>query len=58
MWILFGNEIDITTVSKFEFNLISVKSYLSEITMATPSLAWFSFTRFLTKVLKYFSVGW
>ena len=31
MWILFGNEVDIATASKFEFNGISVESYLSEI---------------------------
>ena len=54
MWIHFENEIDIATASKFEFNGISVESYLSEIIMATPPLAWFSFIRFLTKVLKYF----
>ena len=49
MWILFGNEIDIATASKFEFNGISVELYLSEITMATPPLTLFPFTRFLTK---------
>ena len=37
MWILFGNEIDIATASKFEFNGISVESYLSEITMTSSA---------------------
>ena len=56
MWIPFRNEIFIATASKFEFNGISVESYLSEITMVTPSLAWFSFTQCLTKVSKCLSV--
>lgn len=44
----FGNEIHTVTTSKFEFNGISMESYLSEVVMATPPLTWFSFVRFLT----------
>lgn len=55
---LFGNEIDIAMDSKFKFKVISVKTCLFEITVATPTLAWFSFVRFLTKILECFSVGW
>ena len=53
---LFGNEIDIAMDSKFKFKVI--ETCLFEITVATPTLAWFSFVRFLTKILECFSVGW
>lgn len=55
--ILLGNEIEIAAAPTFEFRGISGETYFSEIAVATPPLAWFSFIRSFTKVLKCFSLG-